>query len=498
MVTKVLRLNVQDGELEQTEGKLKRVNSQMSKLEGESNNAGNALKKVGDNGGAISTLDALTGGAATRLRDAAEATKLFNLNLKGTRTALLATGIGALVVALGAVVAYWDDIKTFVTGVNQDLETQLVLQKEIGEEADFNLQVLESSENILKLQGKSEQEIINLKKERLKEVIKIAEEELLLQQQQLDHAKNSENTIQGQGERFLKFFGKITFKIAEMLDKATGGIFNFTRGAAIAQVTGASILEGLFGNEEEVKGIEKNIDDLTLKITKARDRLAAIELSSSSLPTHRFKLERVATLPVSGLTGLVELNSIGNKELETLTGQQTERTQLEKEQAEAREKIAEQEAIAKMEWYKLAAEGFAVAARIAGEETAAGKAFAVASTLVSTYTAAQQAYLSQFFPVASIESPIRGKIAAGIAVASGLANVKQILSVPIPGGRGAAVSISSPSNPPAFNIIDPNPENQLKLSLLERKREPIEAFVIDKNVTSAQMLRRNAIKASSF
>jgi hypothetical protein len=33
--------------------------------------------------------------------------------------ALVATGIGALVVALGLVVAYWDDIKGLIDGVSE-------------------------------------------------------------------------------------------------------------------------------------------------------------------------------------------------------------------------------------------------------------------------------------------------------------------------------------------------------------------------------------------
>ncbi|MEL6484417.1 MAG: hypothetical protein AAFP96_06175, partial [Bacteroidota bacterium] len=191
----------------------------------------------------------------------------------------------------------------------------------------------------------------------------------------------------------------------------------------------------------------------------------------------------------------------GDQEFNELELRQTARTRLEKDQAEARAKIAEQEALSKMEWYRLAAEGFATASRLVGEQTAAGKAFAVASTLVSTYTAAQQAYLSQFFPFPTPDSPARGTVAATIATAAGLANVAQILKVQTPGG-GGGVSVGggglSPSIPPAFNVIDSSPQNQLNQVLLEQNNEPIEAFVVDKNITSKQELRRNKIKASSF
>ncbi|MEM8510679.1 MAG: hypothetical protein AAF717_22800 [Bacteroidota bacterium] len=496
MVTKVLNIDVKDNEVEELEDKLKGVNVQIKRVEGESQKADSALKKVGDNGGAISTLDALTGGAATRIRDAAEASKLFTINLKGIRGALLATGIGALVVALGTVVAYWDDIKTFVTGVNVDLENQLELQKEIAKEAEFNLQVLESSENILRLQGKSEQEIVNLKKERLKEIIKISEEELLLQQQQLEFIKNSESTLQSQSERFVRFFGQVAIKIAELLDKATGGIFNFSKSAGIATIGGFSILESIFGNEEEISNIENNIDELTLKLTKARDRLASIELNGRTGVRGEDQEELV--LPTTGIT-LVQLEELGQQEFDALALQQNARTRLEDEEAKNRIKIAELESAAKVESFMLAAEGFATASRLVGQETAAGKAFAVASTLISTYLSAQKAYESQFQPLAIVDSPVRGAIAAAVATAAGFANVKEILRVPVPGGGGVGVpSISSPSTPPAFNVIDSSPENQLNQALLERNNEPIEAFVVDKNVTSSQEARRNKIEASSF
>ena len=59
------------------------------------------------------------------------------------------------------------------------------------------------------------------------------------------------------------------------------------------------------------------------------------------------------------------------------------------------------------------------------EESAAYKAFAVAQVGIDTYIAAQKAYSSQLI-VGDPTSPIRGAIAAGIAVAGGLANLAKI------------------------------------------------------------------------
>lgn len=70
---------------------------------------------------------------------------------------------------------------------------------------------------------------------------------------------------------------------------------------------------------------------------------------------------------------------------------------------------------------------FMQASELLGKSTQEGKIFAVASTLISTYQAAQQAYAS--LAGIAVVGPALGAAAAGVAVASGLARVKQIQSV---------------------------------------------------------------------
>jgi multidrug resistance efflux pump len=73
-----------------------------------------STKTLSQNYGVVQLLDQVTGGLASQVRSVVDANKLFNISLKGTRKALIATGIGAFVVALGAVVAYWDEISDFI------------------------------------------------------------------------------------------------------------------------------------------------------------------------------------------------------------------------------------------------------------------------------------------------------------------------------------------------------------------------------------------------
>ena len=87
--------------------------------------------------------------------------------LTGIRAGIAATGIGLLVVALGTIVAYWDDIKGLVSGVTSEQNKQYESQKLLTEEANLQYKAFDASVNSLRLQGKSEKDIIKLRKNKL-------------------------------------------------------------------------------------------------------------------------------------------------------------------------------------------------------------------------------------------------------------------------------------------------------------------------------------------
>ena len=98
--------------------------------------------------------------------------------LAGIRTGIAATGIGLFVIALGTVVAYWSDIKQAVSGVSSE---QAKLNKKTKENLDIEQSkygLLGKQDNLLKLQGKTEKQILQLKIQGLDVVIKQAEANL--------------------------------------------------------------------------------------------------------------------------------------------------------------------------------------------------------------------------------------------------------------------------------------------------------------------------------
>ena len=100
-------------------------------------------------------------------------------------------------------------------------------------------------------------------------------------------------------------------------------------------------------------------------------------------------------------------------------------TEIELEFQAIRQKIRDQERAAELEQQNLAIAGLDALAEIAGRESELGKALAIASTTISTYQAAQQAYASQL-TIPTPDAPVRAAVAAGVAVAQGLARVLAI------------------------------------------------------------------------
>lgn len=133
------------------------------------------------------------------------------------------------------------------------------------------------------------------------------------------------------------------------------------------------------------------------------------------------------------------------------------------------------------------------------------KALSLAETVVSTISTAQKAYASQFVPPDGT-SPIRGKIAAGIAVAGGLARVAAISaqkfqwtdkepSTPsISGADGGGGTIPQPQ----FNIVGQSGTNQLATSIGAQFDRPLRAYVVGGEVSTAQELERRRVRTATF
>ena len=179
------------------------------------------------------------------------------------------------------------------------------------------------------------------------------------------------------------------------------------------------------------------------------------------------------------------------EELELLKATDEEKLQAAEGFAKQRNKIAEEEAKFREELEKkvadanlsVAAGALGAVADLLGENSKAAKAFAVAQTTIQTYQAAQAAYASQLIP-GDPTSPVRAAIAAGVAIASGLANVRSILSTD-PNGGGAPSKPTVPSFNPGGAINIPGAGDN---TVIPDNQQPsvLKAYVVSSDMTSAQ------------
>lgn len=167
------------------------------------------------------------------------------------------------------------------------------------------------------------------------------------------------------------------------------------------------------------------------------------------------------------------------------------------EQANGQKRVTIDKQIAK-EKEKTVFESLGAIAGLLGSNSKFGKALAVTQAIRDTYTGANKALA---------QGGIFGFIGAAGIIASGLANVKQITASKEPaapsfatgGGGGGAVSTpTAPSLPPAFNVVGASETNQLAEAIGGQSQQPVKAFVVSNDVTTAQQMDRNIVKGASI
>ena len=181
---------------------------------------------------------------------------------------------------------------------------------------------------------------------------------------------------------------------------------------------------------------------------------------------------------------------------------------------DAKGKIAAENSKNEIKWSELTQEeklkiiskGFSDLSSILGEESAAGKAAAIAGATIDTFQSATSSFNS--LSGIPIIGPALGAAAAGAAIASGLATVKKIASTKVPGGGGggggsvSAPSVPSaptaPSLPPSFNIVGASETSQLAGAIGDQTQQPVQAYVVANDVTSAQSLQNNIVEGATI
>jgi hypothetical protein len=441
-------------------------------------------------------------------REAIPSIKAFGSAMKA---AIGSTGIGLLVVALGTLVAYWDDIKSAVSGVSAE-------QSKLNQKTDANVlaqqakyDAISGQDNILKLQGKSERDILKIKQTQIQAVIKATEAQLVQQEAtkkaQVMAARRNRDILEGI-LMFLTAPLQLLLKTVDSVGSALGQDFNLQKGF------NRSISNLVFDPEETAKEADKTIEETKTKLAQLKNEAAGFTIALKEMDKPAEKVvtkssekvveeakKEVETLELFKLDSVRAISSQiqaeRRKELEAEMTNSLEKRRIAKEEADAIIALEAEKKKAREDALTATASTLGQIADLFGQQTAAGKAAAIAEATIQTYLSAQKAYQSTIgIPVVG---PVLAPINAGLAIAAGIKNIKAIAAVKTPDGGGGgggnlSNSFTSGAQSPSFNVVGNSGMNQLA----QIQQTPIQAYVLSGEVTSAQALDRNRVKNATL
>jgi len=543
------------------------------------------LNKAREEGASISgSLDMATGGAVTGFKKAAAGVKTFITGLKMTRAALIATGIGAFVVIVGALVSAF--LKTekasrklevifsgigaalelvqrraqavggflvgmFTKGVSQaaadfkqeldempksidevrraamaltraqqaltDSQIQMIRRRAEDRASikDYNM-IAEDTTRTLEEREEAAQNAIAIEKQLMADRLALAEEELRIHEAQMAMSEDTEEDRRRQAELFAEVANLQTESVelqttlnnklntirAEAARKAEEEAKRIADAAAEKRKAEEEAAAEIVKSEQEVIDALDARDRATLD-ARTKEILALEDFYNLQLDKAGENAELQKQIEEQRET---ELAALRQKFREEDSAKAEEKRQKDAEAAQqAREDnlTREREALqAEMSLKKeLTSNTFSIISNLnkafskQGEEQSKKsfertKAISIAETLVSTYLSAQAAFASQFKPLATIDSPVRGALAAGAAVAGGLARVAAIKSQQYSGGGGgggAGVTgggFSGGATSVGVDVGSLVPNQQTPTP------EPVRAYVVENEISNKQALNR--------
>ena len=492
---------------------------------------GDAVQNIAEFRGAIvSTFTSLKDGAV----------KAF----QAVKAGIGATGIGALLLALGGIIAYWDDIKAAIGGVSEEQNKLLQDTQAEAKAQQEKLSTIDSQDNVLKLQGKSEKDILDLKIKQTGQVIastekQIAQQKIVLQAQLAAEKRNKEIlkgiltfvtaplqlVIDGVNQ-VAKVFGKgFQFNVAEKLsglvfdpkateangqkeiaalDKTLADLKNKQAGYQLSvqslnkQTSNAAIGNGNKLAEEENARLEKQLadekkltEDLLAEYEKRSKQTKSVKtlsqkeiaaLDAAQAKENKEKQDKIDNDRIDGQMKVVA--STTNFALQGIQKQQ-EATKNSAENISAVNKWLASEDKKRLD-EKVADTQMALDAlsAIVDQNSVAGKAIAVAQAIINTYQGATKA-LGQ--------GGALGFITAGAVLAAGIMNVKKIVSTKIPSAKGTGSvegGAAAPSISASAPIAPPQPQAQTTTldsqSINAIGNQTSRAYVVESDVTSSQ------------
>lgn len=482
---------------------LSKTNSNVVKSMGDSSNA------VLDNGGAMGLLNDATGGLAMTVKDAVEASVLFTKSQKlasiqqaiystvvGTSTgamklfriALVATGIGALVVGLGLLIANFDKVKKVVLNLIPGLAN-------VGE---FVENLVNGFTDFIGVTSEAERALASLTEQADKSLAMnkkfLAEEGDLVNKYtkaKID-AKNAYNEA-------VKEEGANQKKLAERLNREL---------LAIDKMHNEDLAKERQNKQDKIDEENKNLSEkekARLEKEKADKEKADADADKKAEEKIKSDAEKAIALDEEIKQAQLDIEEFSIKKAEEKTEREDAESanriariiyESDEEKRLADEKINLENQVkdAKLD---IANQTLSLIGTFAKKGSKLAKGVAVAQATMSTY----QGITNAFSAPSTVPEPfgMALRIAnASVIGASGFANVKNIMSTNESGTGGGGQSSGTPSvSAPSFNLVQGTGTNQIAQGL-SQQGAPIKAYVVSSDVSTSQSLDRNIVSEASL
>jgi hypothetical protein len=214
------------------------------------------------------------------------------------KAAITSTGIGAMIIGIGvavaALAAYWDDIMDSISGVSDEQKDLLETQKKSTAEAQSQLDAISEQENILKLQGKTDEEILQMKIKQTEVTIANLRAQLETQEQvkkaQVDASTRNKNILQG----IIRFITSPLSLLLKGVDLITEGLVKIgvmDKAFNLEESFTGGIARMMFDPEEVASEADKSINETKKGLTKLENTLAGYRLTEQKNAADQRKAE---------------------------------------------------------------------------------------------------------------------------------------------------------------------------------------------------------------
>lgn len=423
------------------------------------------------------------------------------------RGALIASGIGALAIGLGLLIANFDKVKEAVlklipglsalgdtigkivdsvtdfVGITSETDRALELyaknSKGRKEQYERELKVLES-------QGASEKDLSEKRKQIAKEDINVLEAKkrngVKLSEEETKNLANSKNelvVIEGNYQKSVlatqkKGNDEYLKKQNERIDQELANeLARITRINELAEA-------GLSQDELKIVKVKQQLEaDLLLFSDNERLKADLTRKSAEQIDKIKRESSKSEVKELKDVKNVFDL--IQNNKPKTIALVTSAMDRSIKASADAEVKIAQ---ITQEQKLGIISNALRTGMQLAGEGTVAGKALGIADATINTYVGATQA-LSTLPPPFSF-------IAAAATIAQGLLSVNSIINTPLPSmpgvsdtsGGGGGARLSAAPVPPSFTPNAPTALDQTSLNAIGNVAA--RAYVVESDITGSQ------------